>query len=199
MKKITLTLLAVVFSAALAYGSSITPFSGPQDPSQIQAYLNSLINSISTGVNGLVANATGVVSSTATTAEQTLASVTVPANVLTKNGQSLRVRCSGVLGNTSHANTSVKIYYGTSAVASTNATTSGQAFNVELISTYNASPTSSVYSAFGHMGTVEFTPVATANTTDNLASALVAKCTATQGTASAADVVLTNLIVEQVK
>lgn len=199
MKKILTAFAAVVFSGAIAFASSISNFSGPSEPSQVFSYLNQLIGSIQTGVNGIVANGSGAVASTATTAEQVLATTTIPANTLSRAGQSLRLRCSGNTVATSHANTTMKLYYGTSAITTAAATTAGQMWDLALLVTYNASATSAVYVGTGAIGTTLVAPVATANTTDDMSTALTAKCTTTQGTASAGDVNMYTFLVEQVK
>lgn len=197
MRKLLSILAAVGISSAVAFAASLPNFTGPQDPSQLNATLNTLNQNIRTGVNGLVAVYTSTVNSAATTNEQTLASASIPANTLSSAGQSLRLRCDGRF-NTGHAGV-VTLYYGTSSVATVSAQQTGNAFNLNLLVTYDASATASKYSGGGVVGTTVVAAVASPNTTDNMASALTAKCTTTQGTASASDVSLMNFIVEQVK
>lgn len=199
MKKLLVTIAALCFSTHLALASSIAPVTGAQDPSQLNAIINNLINSIQSGVNGFVGGIVGTVASSATTAEQTLASVTIPANTLSKQGQSLRVRCSGYFSGAQHASTSAKVYFGTSSFSTGNVTTGSQSYDIDLLVTYNAGATSAVQVGRGTQGSTAIAVVATANTTDDMTTNLVAKCTATQGTASASDVVNQNFIIEQIK
>lgn len=199
MRKLLSAVAAIVFSGALAMAASFTPVTGPQDPSQLNASLNALLTNINAGVNGIIANLSTTVASTATTVEQNLASVSIPASTLTKSGQSVKARCSGLLAANTHTST-IKLYYGTSSV-STAATpgTGNPYFNLELLVAYDASATAGKYVGTGQIGSTMVAVVATSNTTDNMASALTAKCTTTQGTASASDTLLMNFLVEQVK
>ena len=201
MKKILATLAAVVLSGAIAAASSISNFSGPSEPSQIFGYLNQLIASIYSGVNGVIASQIGVTASTATTTEQTLATTTIPANTINRAGQALRLRCSGVTANTSHASTTVKLYYGTSAITSTSTTLVGQSWdlNLQVASSGGATSTTSEFVGMTLINSAPGVMVATSNAVDDLSTALTAKCTTTQGTASAGDVILHSFIVEQVK
>lgn len=198
MKKVLATLAAVILSGTIAIASNISNFTGPSEPSQIFAYLNRLIGSIQTGVNGLVANGSGAAASAATTVEQVLVTTTIPANTLSRAGQSLRLRCAG---NTS-ANTQtklVKLYFGTSSIATPSMAATSETYDLTLLVTYNTSATSSVYAGNGSVNTTVVAPVSGTNSTDNLATALTAKCTTTQGTASASDTVNQLFLVEQIK
>ena len=200
MKNFLATLAAVVFSGAIAFASSIPTFTGSSEPSQIYGYLNQLIGSIQSGVNGLVANGSGAVNSTATTAEQTLVTTTIPANTLSKGGQSLRLRCAGGTAATT-TNKLVKLYYGTSSVATPTMSTSAQTYDLELIVTYNVSAQSANYAGKGQVSGAQqvVPPVSAVNATDDMSTALTAKCTTTQGTASANDTVNQLFLVEQIK
>lgn len=202
-RKLLLVTSALAIGLALAArAADLTPFTGPQDPSQINASLNSLENQIQAGMNGLIASQASTVSATATTAEQNLASQVIPVT-LRKSGQSLRLRCAGTTAANTH-NKTIKLYYGTSVFTSPTISSTGVNWEMELLVTYNASSTSGKYlgrGTYGQMaasGTV-MGPVATANTTDQMAGNLTAKCTATLGTASALDVELMDFIVEQIK
>ena len=199
MKRLLSIAAAVLVSGAIAYGAYIPYLSGPQDPSQLLSTINTLINSIKAGVNGIIAVYNVTTNSAGTTNEQTLASAVIPGNTLIQNGQGVQLRCSGTFANTSHASTSVKLYYGTSSVTSVGATTAGQGWDLALLVTYGASPTDSKYVGNGSVSTTVVAPNVGDNTTDDLRTNLTAKCTATQGTASANDTVLQNFIVEQVK
>ena len=201
MKKVLATLAAVLMSGAIAFASSVPTFTGASEPSQIFAYLNQLITSLQSGVNGVVAAQVGVTASAATTNEQTLATTTIPGNTLSKGGQALRLRCSGLFANTSHATNTVKLYYGTATITTTSTTTSGQSWHLELM-VADSGGTTSTTSEFVGMTLINSAPgvmVATSNAADDLSTALTAKCTTTQGTASASDVVLHNFSVEQSK
>ena len=198
MKKVLATLAAVLLSGAIASASYIPNFSGASEPSQIFSYLNQLIGSIQSGVSGVVANGSGVINSTATTVEQTLAGTTIPANTLSRAGQALRLRCAGSLANSSHS-ASTKLYYGTSSITTPTVSTSGQIYDLELMVIYQSAATQGAFVGRGAQGTTVIAPVAATNSTDDMSTALTAKCTTTQFTASAADAVLNVFYVEQVK
>lgn len=69
MKRITAALAAIVLTAAAAWGANLSLLTGPQDPSQLLATLNTLIQSINTGIT-----------------PQTMAEFSSPRNLL-DNGQ----------------------------------------------------------------------------------------------------------------
>ena len=204
MKKLLLTVSALALSAVLvAKAADLTPFIGPQDPSQLNNSLNTLERNIQTGVNGLIASMGSTVSATATTVEQNLYSTPIATSVLSKAGQALRLRCAGTSAANTH-NKTIKLYYGTSVFTSPTISSTGVNWEMELLISYNASATSAKYTGRGSYGLMAtsgtvMAPIATANTTDNMASALNAKCTATLGTASALDVELMDFKVEQIK
>ena len=197
MKKILSTLAAVLLSGAISYASNIPNFSGASEPSQIFSYLNQLIGSIQSGVNGLVANGSGAVASTGTSSEQTLVTTPIAANTLVRAGQALRLRCAGNhAANTDSA--VVKLYFGTSSITTPAMASSAETYDIELLVTYNASATSSVYAGRGSVNTTVVAPVSGTNTTDDMTTALTAKCTTTT-TATAADITNQLFTVEQIK
>jgi hypothetical protein len=50
MKRITAALAAIVFTAVAAWGANLSLLTGPQDPSQLLATINQLVQSINTGI-----------------------------------------------------------------------------------------------------------------------------------------------------
>jgi len=202
MKKLLSVVAAITVSAAIAYAAYIPNLTGPQDPSQMLATINTLIGNIKAGTNGLVGIVNVAAASTGTTAEQTLGSISVPANTLTQSGQSLRIACHGTTAANTN-NKTVKLYYGTASMTTPVMSTSGQIWELSMLVTYGASSTQSIY---GGRGSTSFAstlglvaPVSGVDTTDAFTSAATVKCTTTQGTASASDTTLNELIVEQVK
>ena len=206
MRKLWSTLVAVLFSGGIAAAAFI-PFLTPNspagiacsEPSQSLYCYNQIIGQVN-GFLGLVAALPGPVASVATTAEQTLATTPLPPGTLTTAGQTLRLKCGGTTA--SNGNTkSAKLYFGTGATISTgNFTASGVAWELELIVSANGlTQPNSQFLGRGSESTTTVAPVAGQNTTDNLSNAVTAKCTVTQGTASAADLTLEDFIIEQVK
>lgn len=79
MKRLAYALTGLVFSAAIAWGANIPPFTGPQDPSQIFFYLNTLIQNI----NSLIT-------------PQTMATSSTPRNLLDNGAMAVEQRGTGV-------------------------------------------------------------------------------------------------------
>ena len=207
LRKILAGLSALVVIAALAVpatrsarSASLPYFSGPNcaEGSQLLACLNQLIQKINPGVAGLVLSIPGPTNSTATTVEQTLASATIPTNTIQSPGQSLRLTCAGNTAATS-TNKTVHLYLGAFEVSSGTMSTSAETWELDMVVTMAATPTNTVGVGKGLSNTTAIAPVVTNNVTDNFATALTAKCTVTQGTASANDTVQDVFLIEQVK
>jgi hypothetical protein len=195
-----LVLAAALFAAPIARSANLPYFSGPNcaEASQLQACLNQLIQTLNPGVAGLVLSIPGPTASTATTAEQTFVSAAIPTNTLLQPGQSLRLTCAG--NTASNGNTkSAKLYLGAFAVTTGNFTTSAETWKLELLVTLAATPTNSVGVGDGLINTTVVAPTVTNDLTDNFAAALTAKCTGTQGSASASDMTQDVFLIEQVK
>ena len=109
MRKLLSTIAAVMFAGGIAWGSNIPLFQGPIQPANIPAALNLLITEINAGTAGLNSYIPGPVASLGQTAEQSLASVSIPAGVLTTAGQGLRLTCAGVTAANTN-NKTVKLY-----------------------------------------------------------------------------------------
>lgn len=198
MRKLLSTVAAIVMAGGVAYAANVPLFTGIADPGNIPGILNQVIQSINTNAPGIVAVQPGPVASIATTVEQNLASAALPAGVIGAPGQTLRLRCGGLSG--SNGNTkAATLYYGTSKITTGNFTSSAETWILELLVTNAGTQPDSTFIGQGAINTTVVAPVASNNTTDNLATSLTAKCTATQGTASAADMTLETFLVEQVK
>jgi hypothetical protein len=207
------TVAAIALAGAASYAANIPLISGAAVPaceeaSQTVNCLNNLITNINSGVSGVVAayvSPTGSIA--AITTQQSLAQVTIPTGTFVSAGQSLRMRCAGYHGtNTDSAK--VGIVFGgaplTAAmqVSSAAITTTGQAWELELVVTAATNPptANSVWFGRGSTGTTVIAATASQDTvsTDNLATGQVAACVATTaGTLD--DIVLDDFIIEQVK
>ena len=201
MKKVLAALAAIAFSGAIALAANIPLFTIVQ-PSNLVEGLNNLILQVNTGVSGNVVTVLGPVASTATTVEQTLATGVIP--FLTTNGyvntpgQSYRLTCAG----TTAANTNSKtghLYFGAAEYSTAAMSTSAESWELQIVVTMTATPSTSYWFGRGTTNTTVVAPVATGDTTDSFGANITTKCTVTQGTASASDTVLTNFIVEQIK
>ena len=199
MKKILSTLAAVMLSGAIAAAAYLPPVIAPFDPGSYIALANTMFSLITSGVNGEIANGSGAISSAATTAAQTLASTSRPGGTLNRAGQALRLRCAGMLANTSHTTNTISLTFGSQSITTAAATTSGQGYDLELVVMDGGTQPSTITSGRGTVGTVVVSPTSSTSVTDDLTAAQTAKCTTTQGTASAADVVNYLFYIEQIK
>lgn len=204
MRKLLSVLTSVLMVVGITFGASwaanvpLQTNAAFNEPSQILSTVNSVLQVINTNVSGVVAVQVGPINSTATTAEQTLATFTIPAGTLASPGQSLRLMCSGGSGSNTNQKT-MHLYYGTTEISSAAFSTSAETWNLQLFVTNAGTQPNSVATGYGFTNTTAVAPIATNNLTDNLSTALVAKCTVTQGTASASDITLYDFVAEQVK
>lgn len=130
---------------------------------------------------------------TATTAEQTLASYTLPANTL-NTGTKLRIKASFTAAGNTH-NKTFKCYFGASVITSGTLTTNAKNGSCEVMATRTAANTQTVY---GNM-LVDTTPITGYVNfgTDTDSSAITIKFTGQNGTASAGDIVVNDFSVER--
>jgi hypothetical protein len=193
-----LALAALIGATAAAPAANLPLLTGPIEPSQIQSTLNQLIQSINTGVGGLANAQTGAVATGAGTDEQTLQTWTMPANFLSTAGQAVRIRCWGSTAANAN-NKTRRLYFGTSVIATATEAANAQRWVLEMVVMRTGAATQSV-SATGIAGTGSVTPISYVNQgTDNLAAAVVIKCTGQDGTDSAGDITANGMIVEIIK
>ncbi len=196
LKKILTGTVAVFFAAGLAAASNISLLSGPQDPSQLLNTVNTLIQSINFGVNGRLTAVVTAASNT-TSAEQTLATYTLPANRIAATGDAVKIKCWG----TTAANVnlkSVKIYFGATSFSS--ATLGGAPNNKKFILDMMVVRTAAATQIINGQLAMDLTPISiqtSTSGTDSFASNVTIKCTGTG--ASNSDITMEGMLVEQVK
>lgn len=141
----------------------------------------------------LLYTTTGTTASTGTTAEQTLASYSLPASTL-NTGTKLRVGASWTLAANTNSKT-VKCYFGASNMSSGLLLTNNKNASCELTVTQIGAASQIVW---GNMlvDVTDITGYVNAGT-DSGASAITIKLTATQGSAQASDVILNDFYVER--
>lgn len=186
MKKILYTITGLLFMSALAiagqYGQ-VPLVTGSQDPSQLNATINSVIIQRNAQAAGLLyVNATAV--TTAGTSEETFYTYTLPGGYLSQNGQSVRVRCHAQTGANAN-NKTLTVYFGAST-----ATTGVQANNangafIDYIATRTGAATQVMVSEIrgGTTAAATTSVLATATPTETLSGDIVIRCTATDATA----------------
>jgi hypothetical protein len=142
---------------------------------------------------------TAAVGTGADTTEDVLQTYTLPASTLSAAGQSLRVTCWGSTGATAN-NKTMKLYFGASVVSTVTAASNAQKWWLDVVVMRTAAATQQVLGR-GVAGTGSLTPVAvyTNSGTDDLTAGVVIKCTGTNGTAAANDVVANGMITELIK
>jgi hypothetical protein len=192
MKRIAYALTGLVLTGAVAFASNIPFITGAQDPSQLNATVNNLIESINLGVEGSIGGFVGPQATTGTTI-QVLGSATINANSLTA-GQSVRVTCWGT-GTATGTNTlTLQVGTATAFAVAGGATTAG-VFSATVLYQKTGSSTQSLYSS-GNFNTTLTTPVITAATQTDTAGIPVT-CSGTSTTTG--NFTLNGMIAEQIK
>lgn len=189
---------AVLFAAGVAGAANLSILSGPQDPSQLLATVNTLIQNINFGVSGrLMAGLTATGTTSATTVDQTLMSYTMPASQLANSGDGVRVVCWGTTASNSNAKTA-KLNFGNSQITTANAspTPNASKWRLELVVLRSGAATQTV---MGN-GMVLAAPVSiyTNAGTDALTSSVAITCQGNTPTASQ-DLTAQGMLVEQIK
>ena len=194
MKRLSLALIGLICAGGIAFAANISLVTGAQAPSQIQAYLNNLIQTLNTTVSRIGVGSIGVASS-ATSGEQTLYQYTLPANLLANAGDSVRISCSGVTA-TNGDNKAMKLYFGAAAITTPTAGTSNKGWRLQM-NVMRRTASGQAVDSWGLVDTTAVTP-ANADGGEDLTAAITIKCTTTTaGTAS--DVTGKSFLVEAVR
>lgn len=161
--------------------------------------VNQLVQAVNGGTGGLLNAQTASVATIANTTETTLQQYTLPANTLSQAGQSLRVTCFWNTGATANTKT-VKLYFGASVISTLADAANAQNGKLEAIIMRTGAATQKFLGS-GIAGTGSLTPVATVYTagTDALTAGVLIKCTGTNGTAAANDIIANGMITEMIK
>lgn len=200
MKKFLAAAAAIALSGAVAFAANIPLLSGPNysDPSQVLGTANAVIQAVNTGVGGLINAQTATVSTGAGTTEQILQTYTMPANQLSTAGQSVRVRCWGRTAANGN-NKTRKLYFGANVISTATEAANDQPWFLELLVMRTGAATQ-VVNGNGMAGTGGITNLNYSTTgTEDLTAGVVIKCTGTDGTDSAGDIITYGMITEQIK
>ncbi len=187
---------AVLFAAGVAGAANLSLLSGPQDPSQLLATINTLVQNINFGVSGrLSANSTAT--GTTTTIENTMMTYSLPANRLAADGDAVRVVCWGTSATNANAK-SVRLYFGASYLSTATIADGPSAKNWRLDLTVIRAG-AAAQQVMGNGVIAGLTPTIYINAgTDSLAAAVIIKCTGITPTA-AQDLTARGMLVEQIK
>lgn len=199
-KKLGLGLAALLGMAVLGYAANIPLLTGPVDPSGLLGAFNQVIAAINSNVqNKLYGNAVAV-NTTAVTTEETLFTYTLPAGYLANAGDTVRAECSAATGATANTKT-LRLYFGASVISTGAVAANANNLYLTMTATRGATAAAQAFVGNGMGGTTSVTPVAIVNTagTDDLAAAVVIKCTGQNGTAAANDISGKMMVVEALK
>ena len=124
MKRTAVTIGILLALAYTAFAANIPPLTGPQDPSQLQATINQLVQSVNSNV-GMPGYVGGLPAATTGTTIQQLGLVNLPGGVLNTVGKGLRISCYGT-GTATGTNTlTVQVGTATAFAVAGTATTAG--------------------------------------------------------------------------
>jgi hypothetical protein len=207
MRKLLVGSAALLLTGAVALAANVPFVVGPgsNEPSQTNATINALIQSLYSGMNGLIASQPGPVATTATTIAQTFATTAIPTGTLSLPGQMLHAKCWGIGSSSTNAK-SVALSFGTVVTPASVIVTSGNisAANAQWgIDLYIQAVTATAN--YVALGTGQFTStvvptVAKQVTSDNLQSALIVSCSGQTPTAvETGGLTMEGFSVEQVK
>lgn len=199
-KRMLAGLAAILCAGAIAFGANLPLLTGPQPAADLVSIINTLIRSINSGVSGILATNLTAASTGADVTEDVLQTYSLPANTLGTNGQGVRVVCWGSTGASSN-NKTIKLYFGASSISTGTYAGNAQTWVLRLLVLRTGAATQ-IVEGDGVAGTSSVTPVAVYNNasgTDNLAAAVTIKCTGQNGTASAADITATGMLVESIR
>jgi hypothetical protein len=191
-------LMATAVAGTVAWGAHVPYLTGPVQGGDMLGALNYLINQLNLNT-GWLGVQVGPITSTATTAEQTLAQTIIPGGTLTTPGQTLVMRCGGLTASNNHTKT-INLYFGQYEYSTPAISSIGAAFELEMTITAVTATANEVMFSRGSYGPpsvsgLTLAPNASNDTYDNLTGNITAKCTVTQGTASASDTTLYDFVI----
>lgn len=207
MRKLLLASSALLASCALALAANV-PFltgPGPNEPSQTNNTVNGVIQSIISGMNGIIASQPGPVATTATTIAQTFATTVIPTSTLNLPGQAIHAKCWGI-GSSSTNQKSVALTFGSVAtpasviVTSGNITGANAQWGVDLYIQAVTLTANYVALGTGEFGTTLMPTVSKQVTADNLQTGLTLTCTGqTSAAVETGGITMEGFLVEQIK
>jgi hypothetical protein len=161
MKKYIYGFLSLFLMATVAVAGNygrLTSITGAQDPSQLSAVVNGVINNYNATSPGLL-YINGTSTTNSGTSEATLFTYTLPGGYLANNGQSIRVKC--YVGTAATAdNKTLLLYFGASSITTAAAANNAGGGWLEYTVTRTGAATQSL-SGSGQFGAAGVTPIIT--------------------------------------
>lgn len=202
MRKLLLGSAALLVSGAVALAANVPFLSGPgpSEPSQTNATINGVIQSIYAGMNGIIAAQPGPVALTPTTIAQTFATTTIPTATLNIPGQAIHAKCWGIGSSTTNTK-SVALNFGTVVVVTSGSMTgANQKWGIDLYIQAVTPTANFVALGTGEFGTSLMPTVSSQVTADNLQTGLTLSCTGQLPTVFETNgLTMEGFLVEQVK
>lgn len=193
MKRIALGFFSALLLSSAALGAALTPLTGPQDPSQINATFNALIQQANRTI-GVVGYPGGLPATTTGTTIQTLGTVTLPPNQLATVGQGSRITCTGS-GTATGTNTmTVQVGTATAYAVAGSATTAG-VFKATVIVQKTGASTQQIWSEGSFNVTPVLPTIISATQTDTAAIGVTCSGTST----TSANFTLSEMVVENLQ
>lgn len=197
MRKLFAALVAVLF-ASTAFAANLPLFTGAagggcSEASQLVSCLNQTIQSINSGVAGLLGSSPTQAATTGTTI-QTLGTVTIPGGTLASAGQSIRIKCFGTGTSTGTNTLTVQVGSATAFAVAGAATTAG-VFSADVFVMKTGASTQQIWSQ-GQFNATIATPTEQAGTLTDTAGINVT-CSGTSTTTG--QFTLNGMVVEQIK
>lgn len=175
---------------------SLPLFTSIPDPSGIESMFNQLVNNINTGVGGLQSAATAAVATAGGTSEQTLQTLTLPANFFTKAGQTVRLVASGTTAANGN-NKTIKVEFGTIVISSGVIAINAKKWKSVLEVMHTGANTQTWNGLYTDTTTGNIVDGGTAAVTESAQISCTVKCT--DGTDSAGDITCNNFYIEIIK
>lgn len=193
MKRIAFGFGALLLSASVAFAAALTPLTGPQDPSQINATVNQIIQQANRTI-GVVGYPGGLPAATTGTTIQALGTVTLPPNQLALAGQGVRITCTAS-GTVTGTNT-LTVQVGTAtAYAVAGAATTAGVFKATVLVQKTGASTQQIWSDGAFNTTLTTPTIISATQTDT--AGINVTCSGTSTTS--ANFTLSEMIVENLQ
>ncbi len=193
MKKLLLLLVSFAFCAQAR--AELSPLLGVYNADNVdlyagkQVYPNGKFHPM-----GVLYSTTATAATGAGTAEQTLATYSLPANALDIAGRRIRVKCAFHMA-TNGNNKTIILYFGASSITTGVLTDSNKNGWLSLEIVKSGASTQIVWGT-GQHDTTMITPYVNASGADTDTAAITIKATGTDGTDSAGDIVLDDFYVQ---